>query len=108
MVMGNRDKNSYSLDGANSKLYTRIIMAEPQEQNSKREREESNEAKSKRVWESVVRIQQQGGELTPEQQKALEIRGISLSIARAIDQLIEDPTIKDDAVREADSTMMES
>ena len=66
--------------------------------------EESNEDKSRRVWEPTVRAHQEGLELTPEQQRALEIRSTSLSFVEAIDQLIEDPRIKEDAAREAEVT----
>lgn len=56
------------------------------------------------VWGELVTIQQEGGELTEEQSRALNIRRTTLSIATAIEQLMEDPTVQNDAVKEAELT----
>ena len=79
-------------------------MADPANpEQPSREREESNDTKSRKVWEPTIRASQKGLELTPEQQRALDIRSTSLSFVEALDQLIEDPRIKDDVVREAEA-----
>lgn len=79
-------------------------MPEPVDRSEDKPLRESNDVKSKRVWEPIVRAQKEGKELTPEQQRALEIRRTSLSFIDAIGQLIEDPSIKVDAAREAEVT----
>lgn len=45
-----------------------------------------------------------GGELTEEQSRALNIRKTALSVVTAIEQLMEDPTVQSDAVKEAELT----
>lgn len=56
----------------------------------------------KEVWGKVIKAQQEGRELTQDQLKALEIRKTALSVADAISQLIEDPTVQSDPVKEAE------
>jgi hypothetical protein len=79
-----------------------MCMADPANPEQSK-REESNDAKSKKVWEPTIRAQQKGLELTPEQERALKIRSTSLSFVEALNQLIEDPHIKNDVVREAEA-----
>lgn len=78
-------------------LYTKLIMSEPEENIFG-----DSEIKSRLVWEPIVRAQREGKELTLEQQRALEIRRTTLSLADAINQLLRDPTIKSKVAREAE------
>lgn len=70
-----------------------------------RREKESSKTKSRKVWELTIRAHQKGLELTPEQQRALEIRSTRLSFVEALNQLIEDPHIKDDTATEAEVTL---
>ena len=56
------------------------------------------------VWREILISQWEGEELSSEQVRALEIRRITLFLADVISQLMEDPTIKKNAVREAELT----
>lgn len=58
----------------------------------------------RREWQRLMRTSQQGAELTPEQNRALEIRKACLAAADVLKQLLEDPAIKEDAVKEASAT----
>lgn len=53
------------------------------------------------VWGPTLIARNEGRTLTPDQQRAIEIRTACLGIANSIDQLIKDPTIQQDPVREA-------
>lgn len=55
------------------------------------------------VWNSLLKSQQKGEELTPAQQRALDLREISISCVNALDKIINDGTIKDDPTQEAET-----
>lgn len=68
-----------------------------------RERSEKNGIPSPEdVWGKIVKLQLEGGKLTEEQCRALEIRNITLSLVDALEQLVEDETVKDDSTKEAE------
>lgn len=58
----------------------------------------------RKLWKNLVKAQQEGVKLNEEELRALEIRKTVLSVVHAVDQLIEDPTVKRDPVREAELT----
>lgn len=70
----------------------------------RRRRESDPYEESAAVWRKTVLAQQEGLELTEEQIRALELRRTSLDLVGALEQLTEDPTIKDDPAREAEVT----
>jgi hypothetical protein len=58
------------------------------------------------VWAPTFQAQREGCELTPDQQKALEIRDLCIIIANTVTLLREDPQIKHNAFKEADALLM--
>lgn len=57
------------------------------------------------LWGKILKLQLEGEKLTEEQLKALEIRNITLSVVDAVEQLVEDGTIKDDPIKETEITV---
>lgn len=64
----------------------------------------SNEEDSIAVWQPLISALEEGIELTEDQKRALELRRVTLDFAGSIDQLIEDPSIKNDPSVEAEVT----
>lgn len=69
-----------------------------EDSSERRQRESSPEE----IWGYLVTIQRERGKLTEEQSRALNIRKTVLSVVTAIEQLMEDPTVQGDAVKEAE------
>lgn len=57
-----------------------------------------------KIWVRLVRAQKTDRPLTEDELRALNIRRAALSVATAIEQLMEDSTVQSDAVKEAELT----
>lgn len=69
------------------------------------ERSEKNGVPSpENMWGKILKLQLEGGNLTEEQLKALEIRSITLSVVDAMEQLVEDETVTEDPIKQAEIT----
>jgi len=58
------------------------------------------------VWGPALKAQREGCDLTPDQERALDIRDLCIIVANTVTLLREDPQIKHNAFKEADALLM--
>lgn len=63
---------------------------------------EAEEILRRSRWENLIKAKNEEKTLSEQDERALEIREICISVADRIDQLLHDPTIKNDPVKEAE------